>query len=170
MTSSEKQKLSTLRENYGQLQRSYQHLEKDLSKRKERESELLSLTEKLSSANAELQAERSSWDTKVREREEVGSWACDSSHHLLSASLTPPSLSSLSLSPLQVSSLAEECATLSSSLAETQERRKTLENDLEEMREESHSQISHLMDSLEHKSKAGTALVQGGHWERGECV
>ena len=62
---SEKQKLSSLRETYGQLQRSYQHLEKDLGRRKEREAELLSLTEKLSSANAELQAERSSWETKV---------------------------------------------------------------------------------------------------------
>lgn len=65
MYCSEKQKLSSLRESYGQLQRSYQHLEKDMGRRKEREAELLSLTEKLSSANAELQAERSSWDTKV---------------------------------------------------------------------------------------------------------
>ena len=62
---SEKQKLSSLRETYGQLQRSYQHLEKDLGRRKEREAELLTLTEKLSSANAELQAARSSWETKV---------------------------------------------------------------------------------------------------------
>jgi chromosome segregation ATPase len=61
----EKQKLSSLRETYGQLQRSYQHLEKDMGRRKEREAELLTLTEKLSSANAELQAERSSWETKV---------------------------------------------------------------------------------------------------------
>lgn len=62
---SEKQKLSSLRELYGQLQRSYQHLEKDLGKRKEREAELLTLTEKLSSANAELQAAKTSWETKV---------------------------------------------------------------------------------------------------------
>jgi hypothetical protein len=59
-----KQKLVTLKEMYTQLQRSYQHLEKDLARRKDREEELLSLTEKLSSANAELQAARSSWETK----------------------------------------------------------------------------------------------------------
>lgn len=78
-----------------------------------------------------------------------------------SASLALPSLSSLSLPPLQVASLTEENISLSSSLAETQERRKVLESELEELREESHSQISHLMDSLEHKSKAGiyTALL-----------
>ena len=48
------------------MQRSYQHLEKDLGRRKDREVELLALTEKLSSANAELQAARSSWESKVR--------------------------------------------------------------------------------------------------------
>lgn len=62
---SEKQKLASLRETYSQLQRSYQHIEKDLGRRKEREAELLTLTEKLSSANAELQADRSSHEAKV---------------------------------------------------------------------------------------------------------
>ena len=62
---SEKQKLVTLRESYSQLQRSYQHMEKDMGKRKEREAELLRLTEKLSSTNAELQTARSTWETKV---------------------------------------------------------------------------------------------------------
>ena len=61
----EKQKLASLKETYTQLQRSYQHQEKDLGKRKEREVELLALTEKLSSANAELQAARSSLESKV---------------------------------------------------------------------------------------------------------
>ena len=64
----EKQKLASLRESYGQLQRSYQHMEKDMGRRKEREAELLTLTEKLSSTNAELQTARSSWESKVRGR------------------------------------------------------------------------------------------------------
>jgi hypothetical protein len=40
-------------------------LEKEVAKRKERETEMLALTEKLSSSNAELQVERSEWETKV---------------------------------------------------------------------------------------------------------
>jgi len=36
-----------------------------MGRRKEREKELLAFSEKLSAANAELQAERSNWEAKV---------------------------------------------------------------------------------------------------------
>ena len=62
---SERAKFSQLRETFTQLQKSHQHQEKEVAKRKEREAELLALTEKLSSSNAELQVERSEWETKV---------------------------------------------------------------------------------------------------------
>lgn len=62
---SERAKFAQLRETFTQLQKSHQHLEKEVTKRKERETEMLALTEKLSSSNAELQVERSEWETKV---------------------------------------------------------------------------------------------------------
>ena len=62
---SERAKFAQLRETFTQLQKSHQHLEKEVAKRKERETEMLALTEKLSSSNAELQVERSEWETKV---------------------------------------------------------------------------------------------------------
>ena len=58
-------KFSQLREVFTQLQKSHQHLDKELEKRKERESELLAFSAKLSSSNAELTAERSDWEDKV---------------------------------------------------------------------------------------------------------
>ena len=146
---SEKQKLSSLRETYGQLQRSYQHLEKDMGRRKEREAELLTLTEKLSSANAELQAERSSWDTKV----------CHFYTYMTSVLLMLPAGILLFFPPPssveQVTSLSEEVSVQRSSLSQTQEARKKAETELAELREDSHSQISQLVESLEQKSKAG---------------
>ena len=47
------------------MQKSNQHLEREIRRLKERESQLLAFSEKLSTANAELQAERSNWETKV---------------------------------------------------------------------------------------------------------
>ena len=47
------------------FQKSNQHLEKELEKRKDREAELLAFSAKLSSSNAELTAERADWETKV---------------------------------------------------------------------------------------------------------
>ena len=58
-------KFSQLREVFTQLQKSHQQLEKELEKRKERESELLAFSAKLSSSNAELTAERTDWEAKV---------------------------------------------------------------------------------------------------------
>ena len=58
-------KFSQLREVFTQLQKSHQQLEKELEKRKERESELLAFSAKLSSSNAELTAERADWEAKV---------------------------------------------------------------------------------------------------------
>ena len=49
------------------MQKSHQHLEREVGRRKEREAELLSLTEKLSSANAEMKAERCDTEAKVRD-------------------------------------------------------------------------------------------------------
>lgn len=62
----ERIKFSQLREVFTQLQKSNQHLEKELEKRKEREAELLTFSAKLSSSNAELTAERSGWEAKVK--------------------------------------------------------------------------------------------------------
>jgi len=59
-------KFSQLREVFTQLQKSHQHMEKELDKRKERETELLAFSAKLSSSNAELMAERQEWETKVK--------------------------------------------------------------------------------------------------------
>ena len=42
-----------------------------------------------------------------------------------------------------------------SSLAHAQEARKKADKELREVHEESHSQITHLVESLEQKSKAG---------------
>ena len=67
-TCSERAKFAQLRETFTQLQKSHQHFEKEVAKRKEREAELLALTEKLSSSNAELQVERSEWEAKVHQR------------------------------------------------------------------------------------------------------
>ena len=58
-------KFSQLYEVFTQLQKSHQHTEKELDKRKERETELLAFSAKLSSSNAELMAERQEWETKV---------------------------------------------------------------------------------------------------------
>ena len=58
-------KFAQLREVFTQLQKSYQHLEKELEKGKERETELLAFSAKLSSSNAELKAERTDWEAKV---------------------------------------------------------------------------------------------------------
>ena len=63
--SSERTKFVSLRDGFTQLQKSHQHLEREMGRRKEREKELLAFSEKLSSANAELLAERSNWETKV---------------------------------------------------------------------------------------------------------
>lgn len=63
----ERTKFAQLREVFTQLQKSNQHLEKELEKRKERETELLAFSAKLSSSNAELTAERADWEAKVRE-------------------------------------------------------------------------------------------------------
>ena len=135
-----------MRESYGQLQRSYQHLEKDLGRRKDRETELLTLTEKLSSANAELQAERSSWQTKVGKK-------YFSIHALVHV------YGSSGCVCVQISTMTEEVTEHSSSLAETQEGKKKAESELAELREDTNSQISHLMNSLEQKSKAGSFLL-----------
>lgn len=61
----ERLKFSQLREVFTQLQKSHQHMEKELEKRKERETELLAFSAKLSSSNAELMAERADWEAKV---------------------------------------------------------------------------------------------------------
>ena len=53
-------------ENLAQLQKSHQRLEKELTRRKDRETELLAFSEKLSSANAGLQAERTERESRVR--------------------------------------------------------------------------------------------------------
>ncbi len=47
------------------MQKSCQHLEREVGRHKDRETELLAFTEKLSSANAELTAQRSITDAKV---------------------------------------------------------------------------------------------------------
>lgn len=74
---SERAKFAQLRETFTQLQKSHQHFEKEVAKRKERETELLALTEKLSSSNAELQVERSEWETKVRQSRILCVQLCD---------------------------------------------------------------------------------------------
>lgn len=61
----ERAKFTQLREVFTQFQKSHQHLEKELEKRKERESELLAFSAKLSSSNAELTAEREDREAKV---------------------------------------------------------------------------------------------------------
>ncbi len=61
----ERTKFSNLKDSFTQLQKSHQHLEREVARRKEREQELLSFSEKLSSVSAELQSERSSWENKV---------------------------------------------------------------------------------------------------------
>ena len=61
----ERVKFTQLREVFTQLQKSNQHLERELEKRKEREAELLTFSANLSSSNAELTAERSDWEAKV---------------------------------------------------------------------------------------------------------
>ena len=58
----------------------------------------------------------------------------------------------------QESSLSEEVSELTSSLAQAQEARKTAESELTELHEDTHSQISHLVESVEQKSKAGLLL------------
>ena len=58
-------KFSQLCEVLTQLQKSHQHTEKELDKRKERETELLAFSAKLSSSNAEFMAERQEWETMV---------------------------------------------------------------------------------------------------------
>ena len=63
--SRERSKFCSLRDGFTQVQKSNQHLEREIRRLKERESELLAFSEKLSTANAELQAERSNWETKV---------------------------------------------------------------------------------------------------------
>ena len=58
-------KFSQLRDVFTQLQKSHQHIEKEVEKMKERETELLAFSGKLSSSNAELMAERADWEAKV---------------------------------------------------------------------------------------------------------
>ena len=141
----EKQKLSTLKETYTQLQRSYQHLEKDLARRKDREEELLSLTEKLSSANAQLQAARSSWETKVRGgEEEEEKVVVFTAQHVVCL--------------VQEVSMTEEVTAQRASLSQALEARRKAEGELSELREDSSSQIAHLVESLEQKSKAGAEI------------
>lgn len=62
---------------------------------------------------------------------------------------------SLFLSCEQVTSLSEEVTVNTASLAQSEQARKKAETELAELREDSHSQISHLVESLEQKSKAG---------------
>lgn len=69
---------------------------------------------------------------------------------LLSHPFLPPPLL-----PKQVISLSEELEIHTSSLAQTQEARRKAETELAELREDSHSQISHLVELVEQKSKAG---------------
>ena len=63
--------------------------------------------------------------------------------------LTSPSLFE------QVTSLSEEVTTQRSSLLQSQEARKKADTELAELREDSHSQVAQLVESLEQKSKAG---------------
>ena len=56
---------TALRESYSHLQKTSQQLEKELGRRKEKEAELLAFSEKLSSSNAELQAEKTSLESQV---------------------------------------------------------------------------------------------------------
>jgi len=62
---SDKTKFSALREAFTSLQKTSQHLEREVNRRKEREEELLSFSEKLSSANAEMKAVNLENETKV---------------------------------------------------------------------------------------------------------
>ena len=57
--------MATVRDSYAQLQKRKEYLERELERRKDREEELLTFSERLSSANAELQTEKSSWEAKV---------------------------------------------------------------------------------------------------------
>lgn len=61
----ERSKFSALREAFTSMQKSCQHLEREVGRRGEREAQLLTFSEKLSSANAELKAERSDMEAKV---------------------------------------------------------------------------------------------------------
>lgn len=65
---------------------------------------------------------------------------------------------SLFLSCEQVTSLSEEVTVNTASLAQSEQARKKAETELAELREDSHSQISHLVESLEQKSKAGDCV------------
>ena len=56
---------------------------------------------------------------------------------------------------MQEASLTEEVTAQRATLSQALEARKKAETELVELQEESTSQISHLMDSLEQKSKAG---------------
>ena len=57
-----------------------------------------------------------------------------------------------------MTALSEEVAVNTTSLAQSEQAKKKAETELAELREDSHSQISHLVESLEQKSKAGDCM------------
>ena len=57
--------MAAVNESLAQLQQSYEGLEREMAQSKEKERELLTFSEKLSSANAELLAEKSGTEAKV---------------------------------------------------------------------------------------------------------
>eukprot|EP00731_Ephydatia_muelleri_P021322 Em0013g1049a len=62
---SERSKVASANGSLSQLQQSYEGLEREVAQSKEKERELLAFSEKLSSANAELLAEKSSTEAKL---------------------------------------------------------------------------------------------------------
>lgn len=113
----EREAHTALRESHVHLQKTNQHLEKELGKRKEKESELLTFSEKLSSSNAQLMTEKGVLEGKL-------------------------------------SSLEVDICGLRDELRVAHQRREEQENELSELQQTSHSEISVLMNQLQDKSKA----------------
>ena len=114
----EREAHTALRESHVHLQKTNQHLEKELGKRKEKESELLTFSEKLSSSNAQLMTEKGVLEG-------------------------------------QLSSLEVDMCGLRDELRLAHQRREEQENELSELQQTSHSEISVLMNQLQDRSKAG---------------
>ena len=60
---------AALKESHTHLQKTAQHLEREVSRRKEKEAELLTFSDKMSSLNAELRTERDSLEQSVTQME-----------------------------------------------------------------------------------------------------
>ena len=59
-----------MRESHAHLQKTAQHLEREVGRRKDKEAELLGFSEKLSSSNAQLTTEKESLEAQIALLEE----------------------------------------------------------------------------------------------------